>query len=633
MAESHTNSDAPAHGSLYAIWQQDLSDPLICCGCQKLIENEFVRTFCVSKGMAVAKKNCSKVIKGDEESLLILYDRHLACLEGARYVAVSHVWDPAISKIQDQGDADSETVVKIWQRIVDVARKLHTTIHGPQVATAELWLDYISVPQWSSSIKSRILSIIPRIFLSAEFTAVYLADLGPESARLLREGKNSQELVDGITGLCGVSLYRRVWCAMELIRSPKVRLINGAFEAYDNDKDPFYIKEMNRVWGKLLGKHGTVPLEGMAQAAGHGNNFIPWQVGPLFEIRNLGTTNFAHAFSMLSSRGCLTDIDFMHAFNGIVQHPADLADTTDHLWAHLMIAKSCLQNGDHSPLLMTPELRESGHEPRDHPFWQQSWALNDTFTWGMGTAISPPSLTNSIRLDPDSSLLSLDLAETGSVVDVKWNGREGYDEKFAEAADFVLNLTGSDVEHFVSFLGPRLYDHQDTARILDFIAKPVDAAEPETTRRDRVEWILKYRLAQDSFVPWTWSSQHGPGELCALLGMDGSAIRHLLYHGNRIHLSDRGYLIRVRCSSCKVESVFRAAVFSKPRLVKGAILYRVPGLQYHATRKHGVGFLINNGNIIGRTIWAVPLCACSLLSTVRVHMPRIPKRRPLPSGA
>lgn len=46
----------------------------------------------------------------------------------------------------------------------------------------------------------------------------------------------------------------------------------------------------------------------------------------------------------------------------------------------------------------------------------------------------------------------------------------------------------------------------------------------------------------------------------------------------------------------------------------------------------GVGALVRDGVIVGRMIWAVPSCPCSMLASVRLKMPRLPKRRPLPLG-
>lgn len=77
-------------------------------------------------------------------------------------------------------------------------------------------------------------------------------------------------------------------------------------------------------------------------------------------------------------------------------------------------------------------------------------------------------------------------------------------------------------------------------------------------------------------------------------------------------------LVTVCCTKCHKHSLLRAAFFEKPSSLIGAILYRIPGLQYEASLADGVGIIVKDKRIFGGVIYAVRSCPCTLIETIEL---------------
>jgi hypothetical protein len=56
--------------------------------------------------------------------------------------------------MQNDRDTSPKTAAEAMQSIWETASKLYATIYDGSISYGELWLDYISVPQWSEEIKA-----------------------------------------------------------------------------------------------------------------------------------------------------------------------------------------------------------------------------------------------------------------------------------------------------------------------------------------------------------------------------------------------------------------------------------------------------------------------------------------------
>lgn len=604
------------------IWYQEDPDTLNCCDCDKPFGSEaLIRTFRFN--YSPENKRHTRVVDIANGGKLFLYDRHFECLTHGEieYVAISHVWDPVISRIAEQRkrSLDTSTVRHI---LISLALKIFDAVQTASDKEYELWYDYISVPQWSESLKTKILLAIPRIFGSAKFTLVHLADLEPRTVQQLYNGTSTPERIEAITTMCNAAWYKRVWTASEFVLSPQVRVLDSEFRMLHDIEDPFFRQKINEIWEEEVRKHGTLKLETMADL---GRNFVPWNVDSLFRLQSIPKPDFAHAFATLSPRSCYEEGDFMYALNGIVCPSSDMTVYERPMEACIRIARKCLENGDYSPLIMTPEL--GFFDPRHYEENRRKYGLNDVFTWGMGTATEQPTHAKDLYFENGDPVLKL--AEIGTVtmlLECEYGG--GLDWRFIRAATFVVDLTGPDVDDFVASLCTRLYN-EHTQAVLEHISK--------NDRRRWLEEALREQYEQRRGEWWPFGGDRGTVALKQCLGLNEdngrrteSGLEFLEFHGSTLHVNVMNNLMRVRCGGCGRLSVFRAGLFRRPEYVQGATAYRMPGLEYPFARKDGVGILVNNnGEIVGRMLWAVPTCSCTTLRMVKVKMPKLPPPRPL----
>ncbi len=103
-------------------------------------------------------------------------------------------------------------------------------------------------------------------------------------------------------------------------------------------------------------------------------------------------------------------------------------------------------------------------------------------------------------------------------------------------------------------------------------------------------------------------------------------------HGGTLHsgYADRENLVTVLCPTCRQLQVFRASMYRSPSHVRGASMYRIPGLDYRFSHKDGIAIMVKEGVIVGRLLWATPACPCIDLVSVKLEMPVLPAPNPRP---
>ncbi len=60
----------------------------------------------------------------------------------------------------------------------------------------------------------------------------------------------------------------------------------------------------------------------------------------------------------------------------------------------------------------------------------------------------------------------------------------------------------------------------------------------------------------------------------------------------------------------------------------GSVAYRVPGLQYAFTHEGGAGWLVTDGQRVGRFVWGTPTCECPKLEEVAIQLSDLPLPKP-----
>ncbi|KAL0253428.1 hypothetical protein SLS55_010407 [Diplodia seriata] len=547
---------------------------------------------------------------------ILTFDRHLSCASKTNYIAISHVWNPTVSAVQNGSGSSAETqqarvlAVQLPMRIWD---GVHACSPG-----AELWHDYLSVPQWQGDVKARILDAVAAIFARAAFTLVHLDDVSAPCVRAMRAGGTLRARARGVARVCNAAWFGRVWTAMEYVRSPAVRTMLDDCVLVDEGVDDVFLGEVQEAWDAVVVERGDAhEAEKWARDCG----LVPWQLGPLARVRGQGTASFAEAFSMLAKRGCRSDADFFHALGGVLnprweeEMPPDFERYGD---ATLAFARECIRNGDYTPVLMSPL-------PVDDNPGGIGMGYHDGGIWSLGALQRAPA-TPRLSLSPVWNPV-IRAERIGPVRFVKkFNFRTLHPPVlFSHVAQVALDFTGPDVDDFVATVGTRLYG-QDAQEVRQ---RCLDAE-----RRAFLERVLVERFnAQGGQEPWQVKKTD---RIADALGLSSTELescggvppmRFMRAHGGTLHLGPRGALVGATCPVCLKSFLFRAALYGRPADAYGAVAYRIPGLKYTCTMKGGIAIIVKNGSVVGRMVWAVRACPCRTEEEVEIHLNPLPERK------
>ena len=106
-----------------------------------------------------------------------------------------------------------------------------------------------------------------------------------------------------------------------------------------------------------------------------------------------------------------------------------------------------------------------------------------------------------------------------------------------------------------------------------------------------------------------------------------SPFQFLDSHGDAIHLRSQSAVVSVSCPACCQKFLIRTALFSNESQVADLTAWRIPGLKYEYSLEGGAGFVLNNGRIVGRFLWASETCDCDKHGEVEVLLSDLPVPR------
>lgn len=610
MAQRGVSKEFP---TLESLWCHPDPCTLTCYGCtQQIHPRPLVRTFRVqSEALAGAQTSTTRILALGRT--ILIYDRHIKCARDVDYVAVSHVWNKTVSKVQnkegDQGDIEEARVLALT-----LPMRIWDGLSQALGAGREMWHDYLSVPQWQEDVKRPILNHVAFIFSQAAFTLVHLDDISRQCVQQMRSGGTIRARAKGVARICNAAWFSRVWTAMEYVRSSSTSVMLDDYKLFEDVHDVF-LHEFHSSLDMIVKERGDF-YEAETLARDYG--MVPWQLGPLTLMRNQKVASFAEAFSMLVRRSCRSNRDFFHALSGILnpkwKTPPDFDKYGD---ACMAFARDCLRDGDYTPVLMSPRPVD------DHP-GGIGMGYHDLEIWGLGPLECVP--TNSLSVSRAQNPV-LKVERIGPVRFIKKLEfrRLHPDILFSYIADMALDFTGPDVDDFVTTVGTRLYG-QSTPEILERLM--------ETDRRPFLERTLVDRFnSQGGQEPWQVEMTD---KIALALGLSTTDLksceglppmRFMRAHGGTMHLGPRGALVGITCPSCLGSFLFRAALYVPPSEALGAVAYRIPGLKFRSTLKDGIAILVKEGKVIGRMVWAVPACPCHTAEEVEIQLNPFPERK------
>ncbi|KAG5804072.1 hypothetical protein H9Q74_013831 [Fusarium xylarioides] len=598
---------------LQKLWREPTEENLKCLQCQKSFKGSpLIRTFRIEQ--AGSRRPGPSAVVSTSQGDIILFDRHMDCAVSSKilFSAVSHVWDPNISKAQQQQKTVPETP-QAASRVLDISTRIYNGIERPGYEARELWLDYISVPQWSDALRSNILPIMDKLFSTAETTVLYFDDVSPSVVNELYKDKRTPERLSSVISVCNSKYFKRVWTAMEFIRSERVRMMISNYTYFPDLDDPAFLGQVFKAWKDEVRQHEKVhDLERKVQM---GKNQVPWSLGTLRQAKLLKRMNFAMATALLCKRGCRDRMDFLHALRGIVRAKSFKPNSSDFKKEYYRIAWECLKVGDYSPLLITPfmgaiERRGPGH-------WSE-FGYSDVFTWQLGQEVNPPTLGKYTTFNDTEQRVTLHVEDIGTVSIVGRPERGSMIQAFSSAAKLALEIDGPDVRDFIAALGrTHTGSASTTMEILE-----------EKNQVDRLQRVLN-RLYNSPEVP-TWPldgkdnikwladvlsfSKLRPGDDQTVLGDNAARF-------GTIHCRPYDYTVGITCTGCNKMFAHKVGSFVLPTELRNVRAYRIPGLKYLCSEKDGLAILIQGDKIVGRMIWATPACSCRKTDVVTLRMP------------
>ncbi|KAI1491419.1 hypothetical protein F5X96DRAFT_693369 [Biscogniauxia mediterranea] len=490
----------------------------------------------------------------------------------------------------------------------------------------EIWHDYISVPQWQPALKEKTIQAIPRIFGRAEFTVAYLSDIDQETVCSMRRGVWLSDRVRGISTLCSSRWFSRVWTAVELVVSRKIRAMLRDFTLLEDSKPQTdFVEDIFAAWSAEARRiEDTRYLEGIA---GIGENLVPWQLGPLELVRDMRRGGqrapFGVAHELLARRCVTVPRDYLRAF--VAVSISDLTEpelSADMQEALLQIARSCIEKNDYSPLFMIPKPAQEQNAPGRSNARLEGYM--DFRSFGLGH-VTKPAPAGNITIAADGvpivrmeNLGQIKAAEEVVALERRRRPAEhAHAHALSQAVDFVLRFAGADADAdtFVDALAVRLYA-QSRRGIREHLAagggaRMAELREVLEALRREADPEMRRRLA-DAVAALLCLSTPVCGGVAPLDFMET--------HGRRIHLGGAAALVAAECRRCGRGFPLRVGMVRPLAEVVGSTAYRVPGLQYRFSHEGGMGVLLKGTTIVARFVWGTPTCECPKLEEVPVQL-------------
>ncbi|KAK8857284.1 hypothetical protein PGQ11_013196 [Apiospora arundinis] len=613
--------EAESSAILQSIWAGIDVDNLICCHCNHRIppEEGLARTFSLESLMPSDRSCAQRLDVPTLSETITIYHRHFKCLfESVQYAAISHVWHPGVAELQYRRSEANASVISVAQVVQETPVKICLGL-AKDDRPCEVWHDYISVPQWLSQIKGRIIQRIPQIYGKATMTVAYLADGEPRNADSMRHGTSSHEVCRAVSAFCNSKWFSLVWTAMEYTQSNELRTMLKDYTLLPRKSaNTPLLPELTTTWRKqsieIGSHHATEKMVGM------GYNLVPWQLGALEVVRTQNLrglhTTFGNAYELLASRCVTIPRDFFHGLLGILQ--IDLTEpelNQDMTIALSQVAQKCILRGDYSPLMMVPASSLLDLSDTD----AQSYGYLDLIPYALGEEKHPPKFSEPVS---ESENITMTVENLGRVTFIqRLLGSQGSMATLAPLFKLIISYSGSSLHAFVKTLA-RLYCLQFDAVIQRLETLGLCG---------QFEALLKTACSSgfhfaDEEVNWIadavgLTNRSSPSAVVTPLG-------YLNAHGGSLHLGDASAVVDVKCQICSEHFLLRIAMFRNEQHFSQAQAYRIPGLEYHFSLPGGAGVVVKDKQIVGRFVWGVPTCECDLTERVEVALNDLPLPKP-----
>lgn len=553
---------------------------------------------------------------------IAVHNRHLGCVPKNCITAVSHVWHHAVAIANLKQVATPEATQLVFEIPVQI---LHAAAAewGPDV---EIWHDYLSTPQWERATQQKLLLLLPKIFLAAARTLVHMQDVSIVAVNMLQNGMTSKEKLEGMMGVVTSKWYSRLWTALEMARSHIAQMVTLEYKIVKTED--LLTSLFDEVFLNIVREHGSTRAAETAACYGlwpvPRHIWLPWKIKPMMYARGRSRIALGTSYEIILDKDCTVHHDLFYALLGLTGHalpPGSKLEEGD-IEACRQVSFLCINAGDYSPLLIQPDPEEVLESKDIIPRWLKGYKYYSLHTWAIGHELSPPQYPPEVI----DGKVTLKLEQVGTVC---WSRRFGFDDDdagitcFSAIVTHVFAITGRNVDDFVNTVGTRIYG-MDASEILQRLSTP----EHHAILVCAFDWLDEYayldRPAKTEAIR-KLASAMGLSVNVLSKGLNfqhqynTSPLEYAVFGGGTPHNWRFCCLVTTACGRCGKHAMFRTGLWADPSSVLGAVLYRIPGLQYDLTLKNGVGMIVKEGRILGRMLYGTPACECLEIKVVQLE--------------
>jgi hypothetical protein len=549
-------------------------------------------------------------------------NRHFDCSQRRKtsIFPVSHVWDESISKAHHEMTPNFDAQLALFQTIFRVLTAVDSSFRS-QHDVPEIWHDYVSVPQWKSSIQQALLLSLPALFAMAETILVHLDDISLQVVSNMFYGKVGEiENLRATGQFFQARWFRRMWTILEFASSQNASIITSDHQVVywfpggdgaklENsftfmwvmgmsqylEKFPKYVREKDaRV-------QDIVPL--------NLENIYIQQIRPRIRIGN----TLGEVIGIIGPKRCYFHRDRFIAICALLDlgdHASISQDLPkDSLEACRWVLWECLKRGDCTPLLLNP----SGESEIPGASWIKIHECMDESTWTLGQRVGSQELTMVMIRDGKirPELISVGIVEEAYVLDFAHEKIES----FRTILSLLLRIHGHEYAEFISAM-IRIYgvpEHLQPLRLPTTLAQAVEQTP---------NFESKLRAFLDTFATATAEKQNDVClYICDLMGLlepmksQSANVLHMS-EGSDISSHLHNTVVILRCRGCRQRFLFKLVLYTKNTV--GAEVYRLPGIHFTTTAADGVGIVLLQNKIIGRMSFGVPPCECNIRELVEI---------------
>lgn len=580
-----------------------------------------------------------------------IHNRHIGCIKEAtiHYFSISHVWHPEVAMAHCQ----REQVTKANHTIYATITHILSAVSDKYGQDAEIWHDYVSVPQWRKKTQQALLESLPTIYATASRTFVHLSDVSVQSLdKILDQETTEQEKSDGVVEFLAAAWFTRMWVVLEWSRSRRANVLTREYEIRDGTDDMFWEK-ITAIWDDIARRFpgGKDALQKKYDGWTH-----PHVLAAAQRSKSYPTVSFGEALNIISLKNCREWRDRYTAiicFTGLECDPLP----QDGIMACHALSIAALQMRDYTPLLLASE-EGSIHESREYKnvpgvkhcgHWLRAYSKMTDLTWPCGDERAPAD--HPVHLE--GSKVTMKLEYLGRIEWAeKYRFRGIRAERFAGVVKAATSIEDISFEDFVTSVAMRVYGRDHNMSIEDILSH---ARRNEQAIKDVRAKLLKLMSIRDasitsgiaaviqddpleeqamedlqvSFQKLMFSYdisnafrieisiQEVAWELATLLDVAVN-FSQAAHHGDMLHHEHFSMIGKVSCEICQKRLLFR---FLAPELRNaiGATIYLIPGLKYGYTPWRGaVGLLVKERRIVGRIIYGLRGCFCKRVEIVEV---------------